>query len=292
MSSAVDAAIGLARSLGVRAGEPEVLSDGANVIVHLRPAPVVARVATLTALIRPGVAAWLGRDIALAEFLAAQGVPVVTPSADLPPGPHERDGFAISFFTYVEHDDVTPSPATVGAMLGELHAALRSYPGELPSGGPFDDTEQSVVFLAASGAITGEQAELFRAEADRLRGALAGVPVQPLHGDAHPGNLIASRKGLLWNDFEDTWRGPAAWDHACLANTRRLDGWAALEALPSPPDAEALDACLALRRLFGVLWRLVFADRFPHRRAEAEAHLASWLDQRSASRAARSRRSR
>jgi hypothetical protein len=35
------------------------MHNGSNVLVHLIPAPVVARVATLAALVRPGVEAWL-----------------------------------------------------------------------------------------------------------------------------------------------------------------------------------------------------------------------------------------
>ena len=38
-------------------------------------------------------------------------------------------------------------------------------------------------------------------------------PVQPLHGDAHLGNVLG---GPLWNDWEDTCLGPVGWDAACL----------------------------------------------------------------------------
>jgi len=50
---AVAAAVAVARAHGLAVGEPAVLSDGVNLVVHLRPAPVVARVATLTPLLRP-----------------------------------------------------------------------------------------------------------------------------------------------------------------------------------------------------------------------------------------------
>ena len=88
---------GLARDFGVRVDAPVVLNDGANLLLHLAPAPVVARVATATAVIRPGVAAWLARDVALAGFLDARGVPVTRPAEELSagPGPHERDGLAV-----------------------------------------------------------------------------------------------------------------------------------------------------------------------------------------------------
>jgi hypothetical protein len=41
-----EAAAGVARAQGLPGDDPEVLSSRGNVLVHLRPAPVVARVAT------------------------------------------------------------------------------------------------------------------------------------------------------------------------------------------------------------------------------------------------------
>ena len=47
------AAVKVAASLGMPATEPMILADGANVIVHLSPAPVVAKVAASTTAVRP-----------------------------------------------------------------------------------------------------------------------------------------------------------------------------------------------------------------------------------------------
>ena len=60
----------VAKAHGLECEEPIVLADRSNVIVHLPPAPVVARVATTTALVRPDAGAWLKREIAVAGFLA------------------------------------------------------------------------------------------------------------------------------------------------------------------------------------------------------------------------------
>ena len=57
-------AVAVTHGVAVRA--PRVLSDRSNLLVHLAPAPVVARVATSTAAVRAGGARdWLGRDLAL-----------------------------------------------------------------------------------------------------------------------------------------------------------------------------------------------------------------------------------
>ena len=50
---AVDAALGVAREHGLRCDEPELLKDGANVLVHLHPVPVVARIANIQHLATP-----------------------------------------------------------------------------------------------------------------------------------------------------------------------------------------------------------------------------------------------
>lgn len=43
MSISTQAAVTVATSLGVPCDEPSVPHDGSNVVVHLRPSPVVAR---------------------------------------------------------------------------------------------------------------------------------------------------------------------------------------------------------------------------------------------------------
>ena len=56
--TAAEAAVKVAARLGVRCTDPVILADGANVIVYLSPAPVVAKV---TPAVRPEPAAWRGR---------------------------------------------------------------------------------------------------------------------------------------------------------------------------------------------------------------------------------------
>jgi hypothetical protein len=131
---AVDATVSLACDNELRVEEPTVLNDLFSLMVYLKPAPVVARVATCMPKLRTSIAEWLEREIAVTTYLAERGAPVVAPSRELPPGPHERDGFPISFWTYVEPDpDRTPTTDDCSAMLVDLHIALRAYPGELPT---------------------------------------------------------------------------------------------------------------------------------------------------------------
>jgi hypothetical protein len=277
-ADAVAAAVAVARGFGLTDPNPVVLANGSNVLVHLWPFPVVARVATLTAELRPGVAAWLARDVEVAAFAAERGVPVVPPSVDPPPGPHVRDGRVLTFFQYVPHDpDHRPAPEEVGRALAALHEALRDYGGELPANGPVDDLWRILDALDRDRILPGEELAALRADLSSSAAEVLALPVRALHGDAHPGNLLATPNGLVWNDFEDTWRGPLAWDLACLATTDRLDGMAALAAYPEPPPAHEIDVCVRLRTLFGVAWRFVLDQWIPGRAPDAREHLDRWL---------------
>lgn len=269
--AAVTAATSLAAGLGLPVADPVVLHDGSNVVVHLRPAPVVARVATLTALVRPGVEAWFRRDALVAGHLAARGVPVTRPFS----APVVTTDTVIGLWHHEPHDPArTPGPAEAAALLADLHGALRDLAG-LPRSGPCLDIERALPLVAP--LLPPGAGELLAAENDRLRTTLADFPVQPLHGDAHPGNLLVTPGGLRWNDFEDTWLGPRGWDLACMAMSGRFDGRAAVTAYPEPVPAEELAGCVELRTLMGVTWRYVLALRWPSRKEEADRHWEAWL---------------
>ena len=256
---AVEAAVTLAREHGLRVEEPVVLNDLFSLMVHLKPAPVVARVATRMPRLRSPIAEWLEREIAVTEFLSDRGAPVVAPSRELPAGPHERDGFWVSFWTYIEPDpDRTPTSSDCSAMLLDLHAAMRSYPGELPMLGA-DDITRGLELLGETDEIMSKaDVDLLRALAERLR-PLWEAPredAQPLHGDAHPGNLISSRDGgLVWIDFEDACCGPVEWDLATMMDIGAVAKY-------HDPDPEMLARCTELRTLQVALALIVFRGDF------------------------------
>jgi aminoglycoside phosphotransferase (APT) family kinase protein len=256
--AAVTAATGVAREHGVRVDEPAVLHDLFSVRVHLRPAPVVARVPTWVARLRADTGG-LARELDVAAHLAGAGVPVVPPSPELPAGPHHRDGFTISYWTYVPPDPDRPAAtaADCAALLPDLHAALDDYPGGLPPLQPMLDLDGWLAQLAADDRVLDADRERLRAAVDRLRPRLEPGPAdRPLHGDVHPGNLIATRHGLLWNDFEEVCRGPAEWDLATIGDEQAVRDL--------PHDPARLDGCRQARAaqiaLLLLLLRPVFAD--------------------------------
>src|SRR5436309_16056741 len=99
-AGALAAAVAVARELDLDVNQPRILASDQNLLVHLSPAPVVARVATRIAWSRPDPAAWLAREVAVASHAAANGGPVVPPTSQADPGPHRRDGYAMTLWTY------------------------------------------------------------------------------------------------------------------------------------------------------------------------------------------------
>jgi Ser/Thr protein kinase RdoA (MazF antagonist) len=288
-SLAIENAVKLAKNLGVPTYGPVLLKDASNVVVHLPPSRVVARIATSTGLVRPDASQWFAREIAVAKFLDEQGAPVVPPSKEVDPGPHVFDGYTISFWQYVENNrDATVTVRSAAPVLRELHAALMGYQGELPYLGPvIDEIPRWLRYLQMNSSLSSSDMVMLREAQWRIAEGLRKSSARPqaLHGDADVKNLLKTPNGLLWTDFEDTCRGPIAWDLACLVHRiakgsdpfgfsgvveayGRLSGyhleWAELEPY--------LDA----RELEGVVWSQVQAMRFPEKREIADALLEAW----------------
>ncbi|WP_263246965.1 aminoglycoside phosphotransferase family protein [Saccharopolyspora rosea] len=284
--AALAAATRLGAELGLPTGERRVLSNRGNLVVHLAPAPVVVRVATLTAWTRREPRAWLEREVAVARYVADRGGPVVPPSSLVDPGPHRRDGFALSLWTYLPAAQRRADPVAAGEALAVLHGELVGCPRELPLLSPVrEQIGDGLAALERAEVLDRERLAALRARHERVLADLAQVdgPVVALHGDAHPGNLLGVGAGWWWTDLEETCRGPREWDLAVLAGACGADGGAALRAYASAagvpvPTADALAPFVRARELEAVVWALGMAHQCPARyRAAARALLEDVL---------------
>jgi hypothetical protein len=284
---ALVAALAVAAEHGLRCDEPEILRDASNLLVLLRPAPVVARVMTVTSTVRHGDA-WLAREVAMATHLAAAGAPVIAPSPDIDPGPHHHDGLVLSFWPYVDEADRRLDAHEAGRRLRICHDALESFDGcELPRMAVLDEADSVLEDLLAQGRSSEDDAALLRrAGADvRARIEALSLPLQAIHGDAHLHNVINGPDGPLWNDWEDCFYGPRAWDIGCLHATARAFGRdpapvAAAQAGYGPVlDDETLDAFVDARRFQGTVWSMVMASEQPEL-AERVGKLLSYYRER------------
>ena len=278
--AAVRAAVTVAARFGLAAIEPAVLADGANIVVYLRPVPVVAKVAASTPEVRPRVQDWLQRELDVSAFLAAEGAPVVPPSPELPATTHHDDGHVMSFWRYLPPADparpLRPDEETIGSMLRDLHAVLRRYPiATIPVLAPLQDIP---AFLARPQTQVGEAGKAALAAAyQRLTAELdPAAEQQALHGDAGGGNLMATDRGWLWHDFEDTCSGPVAWDLAASTSSQYQDGPRVLAAYRDPVDPGQLAVCERLRWLHLTVWYNLYAERLPELGPRAAELLASW----------------
>ena len=226
---ALDAARAVALAQGLDCERAIIVHSASNVLVHLRPAPVLARVMTGTVVLHEDPRRWLEREVSVLEFLKPTGI-AVAPSPLIAPGPWSHDGLWMTFSERIP--DVRPKvPAEdagrLGGALRTLHDELRPFSGDL---GDLDELYDRIDRLArrlrpASGLDPGAIASL-RARLDTAFGAVRdlALPGQPLHGDVGLGNMLQTPSRLLWNDFEDTFRGPVHWDVAGYAISVRMRG--------------------------------------------------------------------
>lgn len=256
---ALDAVVAVAREHGVRVGAREILRDRSNLVIRLEPAPVVARVAMETATVRPG-AEWLRREVAVAGFLADAGAPVVPPSALLPPGPHHRDGFDLSFWTLARQLPGLPDPTEAGRRLRDCHRVLAAFPGDLPRFGLLDEADRIVRDFALEGVLQADDFAVVRRLGIQVRADVeaAAGPAQAVHGDAHLGNVLHTADGPLWTDWEDTFLGPVEWDIACLTAFADADESSSAAAAAGGLDPHVdLTPFLRARRYQAAVWGVV-----------------------------------
>lgn len=274
---AVAAALAVSRNLGLRCSDaPEIVADSSNVLIHLVPSSVVARVATTTALVRKPAERWLALDLDIAGYLAALHFPVVPPSGELPAGPHQYDGLALTFWEFVEHDrNYVAVAAEVGPLLRDLHTALRNYRGSLRHLSPFAEIPQWLDEVESWNTLNPADLATLRRGFAAISADIAtlDLPEQPLHGDAHKKNVLKTGKGLVWTDFEDACSGPIEWDLACFVRTSLEPREAALSTYGAQLDLNRLKPFFDARDLQGAAWGAILSTRFPDRKERA----AEWM---------------
>jgi hypothetical protein len=258
---AVAAACGLARSNGLDFVRPIVLADAVNVVIWLAPAPVVARVVGEQGR-RRGAFDYASQELKLVSFLAAAGAPVAPPSGELPAGPHEHEGFIVTFWEFIEHTEGRLEPATAARSLRQVHQALLSYDRPLLSYDLFAEVDA----LLADDTLAAPR------DLDALRRVRARITVpresmRPLHGDVNLGNVLPSRRGHLWTDFESACLGPVEYDLSALEWEAQWTGSDSrcrefLRAY-GPYDRELVLRLVPLTAVLLTTWNLDIARRVP-----------------------------
>jgi len=252
VARAVATAGSIASSLGLTVDDAVVLHNSNRIAVRLLPCDVLARVAPVA----HQAAAF---EVELAQRLAASGGPVATLDPRVEPRVHERDGFVVTLWTY--HEPATPgpvAPADFAHALERLHASMREVDVRTPH---FTDRVEEARQLVASPDLTPALAdadrELLGDTLRSLRRAIGerGAAEQLLHGEPHPGNLLATKNGPLFIDLETCCRGPVEFDlaHAPEGVSEHYPG----------VDRDLLRDCRLLALAINTTWRWDRGDQLP-----------------------------
>jgi hypothetical protein len=210
VSRAVAAAMSTASSLDLIVDDAIVLHDSNRLTLRLVPCDVVARVAPVAHQVAQF-------EVELAQRLAESGCPVATLEPRVAPRVYERNGFVVTLWTYYEPVTSREAPpADYAYALERLHAGMRKLDVPTPH---FTDRVESAQQLVASRdrtpALADADRDLLGDTLRRLRRVIGeSGGEQLLHGEPHPGSMLATKNGLLFIDLETCCRGPVEFDLA------------------------------------------------------------------------------
>ncbi|BDA66897.1 hypothetical protein CAL7716_010630 [Calothrix sp. PCC 7716] len=287
LQNAINAVYEIAENNGISFGKPIILSNQSNIIIHLYPTSVVARVATTTGTVREGDA-WLKREVAVSTYLAENGAPIIPPSTQLPPGTYEHNGLILSFWEFVEVVKEPVDPFIAGRTLRHCHEVLCNFQGDLSLLDPLEESQRILPELIKQKAFSNDDASMLISICQRLNNKQIQAPMQPLHGDANFSNVLNTTRGVLWADWEDTFIGPVAWDLACLVARARVFGTeieqanAALKGYGTNIDEGLLDLLVEARTFQTLLWNYIIGQHDPQSLERLNARL-QWFRERQSS---------
>lgn len=253
---AVAAAIASASALDLAVDNTIILHDSNKLTLRLLPCDVVARVA------EERIRQSAQFEVALAEQLAKTASPVAALDPRVEPRVYVRDGFAITLWTYHEPLSLQEvGPRDYASALKHLHAGMRQVDVATPH---FTDRVAEAQWLVETRdqtpALADADREFLRATLQSLRRTIGdrGGAEQLLHGEPHPGNLLRTKKGLLFVDLETCCRGPVEFDiaHAPAAVSEHYPG----------ADQQLVQQCRMLVLAMITMWRWDRDDQFPNGR--------------------------
>jgi hypothetical protein len=252
---AVAAATSIVAALDLTVDDAIVLHNSNKLALRVLPCDVLARVAHV------------GHEVAqfevdLAQRLAETDSPVAALEPRVEPRVYERDGFAVTLWTY--YQPVAPqevSPADYADALERLHSGMRKLDVTAPH---FTDRVAEAQQLVASRdhtpALADDDRALLSTTLRSLRRAIGdrGAAEQLLHGEPHPGNVLSTKTGPLFIDLETCCRGPIEFDLAHVPEE-------VSERYPDV-DHELLRECRILMLAMIATWRWDRDDQLPNGR--------------------------
>jgi hypothetical protein len=252
---AVTAASFLATEAELAVDHAVVVQNSNKLALRLLPCDVLARVAVI------------GQEVAALELEVAQRLaetqsPVASLDARVKPRVYERDGFAVTFWTYYElrtTDELLPGE--YADALQRLHAGMRRLDVATPH---FTRRVAEAEGLVANRHETPVLAEsdrellMYTLQSARRTIANSASAEQLLHGEPHPGNVLSTHNGAVFIDFETCCRGPIEFDVAHVPDD--------VSTHYSDVDRALLQECRRLVLAMVAAWRWDARDQFPNGR--------------------------
>ena len=267
VARAIAATSSLAAALDLPVDDAVVLHSSNKLGLHLVPCDVFARVALA------GQEA-LALEVRLAQQLAAWSGPVATLEPRVEPRAYAADGFVTTFWTYYEKatSDRLP-PAEYADALHRLHAGMRRTDIVAPHA--TERVEEAVSLVAnrdETPALPEDGRQLLLRTLHGARDVIwaYGAPEQLLHGEPHPGNVLSTRDGPVFIDFETCCRGPVELDVAHAPDD--------VSAYYPGLDPGLVQECRRLVLAMVAAWRWDARDEFPDGRRHGQEILALLRD--------------
>ena len=248
------------RSQSLSADGAVLLRLGENAIYQLRDVPIVVRIAR-----RPDTCA---KELAVARWLGSSSFPAARVVEEL-----EQllvaGGRTVTWWHLIESSPEPLGFVDLSRMLRRLHDLPQDR--NAPRLPPFDPMPLVLRRLDAATAGASDDIEYLRDRYVQLLRRYESLrfvlPAGPVHGDAHVGNLMRDRDGVIHLiDFEAFAHGPREWDVTVVGAAYRGFGWMA---------AGEYGSCVAE---YG--WDVTEWSGFSTMRAVRELNMTSWLIQR------------
>jgi Ser/Thr protein kinase RdoA (MazF antagonist) len=220
---ALASAMKVARHVDLDGAGARVLHDANNTLVLLSAAGVVAKVST-SSLEGRGESA-LRRELSVGRHLVARNAPIVPPLGNGRAGPHEVNGLVLTLWHYCPSEPAPQDSAVeLGRALRAFHGAFADFPKPLPrlrkkilrAAALFADPAETPKLTASERRLVASVYEK-RLEQSALEGQSS------LHGEPHADNVLWTREGPLFIDFEAVCAGPLEWDVAYLPEEARSE---------------------------------------------------------------------
>lgn len=247
-------------TVGLDAAEAELVRLGENGIYRL-PGGIIVRVGRSVDNLSEA-----RREVGLATWLCAQGVPTAPPIKV--EQPVEVDGHPVTFWEEIPGPLQRGTTVDMAHVLKQLHQLQPPVELDVPPLVPFQRISNRIDAAPIDESIR----MTLRSVLNELQGIWPGVVLDDqvlLHGDAHTSNLLRGTDGrLALIDLETSCVGPREWDLTLTATYATSLGWV---------SAEEYQAFVAV---YG--YDVTTSQAWPVLRRVRELRMTAWLAQKAA----------